>query len=243
MSNLEMKVEALTRCVDPAVFARAMQEVSAGPATAPKKKPQQPETDVSREVRKLMTELGLPPHIKGHRYAVTAIRLAVENNNILDAITKELYPAVANVYGTTSSRVERAIRHGVECVWDRGEWETLLQYFGNIVSRTKTQFVESSVNSLFRIARFRLFREQANGGMEERCDVVVNGVPYSSLNDGMKVNVGIDIINTLSRHYKVLVPLFVDKAESVTEMEGFCGQRVLLEVSKSDKELRFVNEG
>ena len=134
MNNLEMQVEALKRCVDPEVFAQAMQEVSATTVTAPQNKTRWPEIDVSREIRKLMTELGLPPHIKGHRYAVTGIRLVVEVGNILDSITKELYPAVAEVYATTPSRVERAIRHGVECVWDRGDLDVLTRHFGNTVS-------------------------------------------------------------------------------------------------------------
>lgn len=109
-------------------------------------------------------------------------------------------------------------------------------------TRYKTQYVESSVNSLFRIARFRLFREQANGGVEERCDVVYDGVPYIGLNNGMKINVGIDIINALSRHYGVTVPLFVDNAEGVTRLEQSEAQVIRLFVSESDKELRCVNE-
>ena len=104
--------------------------------------------------------------------------------------------------------------------------------------RYKTRVVEDGVNSLFRIARFRLFREQANGGVEDRCDVVVDGVPYSSLNNGMKINVGIDIINALSRHYGVTVPLFVDNAESVTNLEKADTQVIRLVVSADDKKLR-----
>lgn len=138
MSNLEMKVEALTRCVDPEVFARAMESVRMGtapePGFLPRKEPMCSDIDVGRECRKLMTELGLPPHIKGYRYAITAIRLMVEDGNILDAITKELYPAVAEVYSTTPCRVERGIRHGVELVWDRGDLDVLNRYFGNTVS-------------------------------------------------------------------------------------------------------------
>lgn len=105
-------------------------------------------------------------------------------------------------------------------------------------TRFKAKFVEGSINDLFRIATFRLFREQTNGGLEERCDAQYDGVTYDGLNDGMKVNVGIDIINTLSRHYGVTVPLFVDKAESVTDLEQYIGQMICLEVSKTDKELR-----
>ena len=105
-------------------------------------------------------------------------------------------------------------------------------------SRYKTSFVEDSINGLFRIARFRLFREQANGGVEERCDVVHDGVPYISVNNGMKINLGIDIINTLSAAYGVRVPLFIDNAESVTCLEPSASQIIRLVVSENDKELR-----
>ena len=105
-------------------------------------------------------------------------------------------------------------------------------------SRYKTRFVEDSINGLFRIARFRLFREQANGGVEERCDVVHDGVPYISVNNGMKINLGIDIINTLSTAFGVSVPLFIDNAESVTRLETCASQIIRLVVSENDKELR-----
>ena len=108
-------------------------------------------------------------------------------------------------------------------------------------SRYKTQFVEDSINGMFRIARFRLFREQANGGVEDRCDVVLDGIPYINLNSGAKINVGIDIINTLSRAYGVTVPLFVDNAESVTHLENSTNQIIRLVVSETDKELRYEN--
>lgn len=105
-------------------------------------------------------------------------------------------------------------------------------------TRYKTQFVEDSINSMFRIARFRLFREQANGGIEDRCDVVYEGVPYININSGAKINVGVDIINTLSKAYGVTVPLFVDNAESVTKLEEAEGQIIRLVVSEKDKELK-----
>lgn len=106
--------------------------------------------------------------------------------------------------------------------------------------RYKCRFVEDSVNDLFRVASFRLFREQANGGVEERCDAQQGGVPYQGLNNGMKINVGIDIINALSRHYGVTVPLFVDNAEAVTKLEDCRSQVIRLVVSENDKELRMA---
>lgn len=107
-------------------------------------------------------------------------------------------------------------------------------------TRYKARFVEDGINSLFSMATFRLFREQANGGLEERCDVVYKGVPYMGLNNGAKINVGIDIINTLSRHYGVTVPLFVDNAEAVTRLLDCEAQVIRLVVSEEDKELRVV---
>lgn len=104
--------------------------------------------------------------------------------------------------------------------------------------RFKAKLIEDNVNGLFRLVTFRMFREQANGGLEERCDVVLNGVPYPSLNNGAKINVGCDIIRRLSEHYGVAVPLFVDNAESVTRLEEAGTQVVRLVVSAEDKVLR-----
>ncbi len=105
-------------------------------------------------------------------------------------------------------------------------------------SRYKAKFIEESINSHFKLARFRLFRERVNGGIEDRCDVVYDGVPYMGLNTGAKINVGIDIINTLSKAYGVSVPLFIDNAESVTRLEKSGGQMIRLVVSENDKTLR-----
>ena len=129
-------------------------------------------------------------------------------------------------------------RNAAECL----EAIEKMLYLIDEYSRYKTQFVEDSINGLFRIARFRLFREQANGGVEDRCDVVHDGVPYIGVNNGMKINLGIDIINTLSVAYGVRVPLFVDNAESVTKLEGSSSQIIRLVVSENDKELRVSYE-
>lgn len=105
-------------------------------------------------------------------------------------------------------------------------------------ARFRVQSVEQSVNSKFRLARFRLFTEQINGGLADCCDVVVNGVPYADLNSAMQINVGLDIIETLSQHYDRRVPLFIDNAESVTKLQEISAQVVRLAVSAEDKELR-----
>lgn len=88
-------------------------------------------------ISEILVELGMPGHIMGYRYSVYAIKIAVENPDIINAITGELYPAVAEHYGTTASRVERAIRHGVECAWDRCDLDVMEKYFGNTISIRK----------------------------------------------------------------------------------------------------------
>lgn len=106
-------------------------------------------------------------------------------------------------------------------------------------TRYKVKFIEESINRRFSMVRFRLFREQINGGLEDCCDVTVDGVPFGEgLNTGARFNAGIDIINTLSRHYGAQVPLFVDNAESVTRLEQADTQVIRLVVSENDKELR-----
>ncbi len=105
--------------------------------------------------------------------------------------------------------------------------------------RYKARFIEDSINRRFSLVKFRLFREQINGGLEDCCDVTVDGIPYATgLNSGAKVNAGIDIINTLSRHYNAQVPLFVDNAESVTQLAQADTQVIRLVVSEEDKKLR-----
>lgn len=81
--------------------------------------------------------IGVPAHIKGYKYLREAILIGIKNPDSMEAITKVLYPEVAKAWGTTSSRVERAIRHAIEVAWERGRIDTLSKYFGNTVSTTK----------------------------------------------------------------------------------------------------------
>ncbi|WP_024983224.1 AAA family ATPase [Brevibacillus borstelensis] len=105
--------------------------------------------------------------------------------------------------------------------------------------RTKVNLLEEKINSKFRYARFKLFEQQINGGLAEVCETTFNGVPYSSgLNNAARINVGLDIINTLSEHYGITAPIFIDNAEAVTRMMETIGQQIRLIVSEKDKQLR-----
>ena len=88
-------------------------------------------------VTAIIHDVGVPAHIKGYQYLREAILIAVDDMDVINAVTKVLYPAVAKKFGTTSSRVERAIRHAIEVAWDRGDLETLQKYFGYTVNGAK----------------------------------------------------------------------------------------------------------
>ena len=85
----------------------------------------------------IIHEIGVPAHIKGYQYLREAIIIAVENMEVINAVTKVLYPEVAKRFNTTASRVERAIRHAIEVAWDRGDLDVLQKYFGYTVSNVK----------------------------------------------------------------------------------------------------------
>lgn len=88
-------------------------------------------------VTSIIHEIGVPAHIKGYQYLREAIIIAVGDMDVINAITKVLYPQVAKTFQTTPSRVERAIRHAIEVAWDRGDLDTLQRFFGYTVSNTK----------------------------------------------------------------------------------------------------------
>lgn len=92
---------------------------------------------VEAQITSIIHEIGVPAHIKGYQYLREAILITVDNMDVINAVTKVLYPEVAKRFGTTSSRVERAIRHAIEVAWDRGDIETLQKYFGYTVSISK----------------------------------------------------------------------------------------------------------
>lgn len=93
--------------------------------------------DLENRVTNMLHEIGIPAHIKGYHYLRDAIIMAVRDMDVLNAITKILYPTVAKKYQTTSSRVERAIRHAIEVAWSRGKLDTLDELFGYTVSTGK----------------------------------------------------------------------------------------------------------
>lgn len=109
--------------------------------------------DMETQVTKIIHQIGVPAHIKGYQYLRTAILLTIEDTDIINSVTKVLYPEVAKKYDTTTSRVERAIRHAIEVAWDRGDIDTLNSYFGYTIQNnrgkpTNSEFIAMIADNL-----------------------------------------------------------------------------------------------
>lgn len=102
-------------------------------------------------------------------------------------------------------------------------------------NRAKIDTLESRINGMFKIVRFKMFDTQINGGETECCEALINGVPFSDANNAAKINAGLDIINTLCKHYNVHAPIFIDNRESVNELIECNSQIVNLIVSRDEK--------
>ena len=122
--------------------------------------PEEVTAALKNQVTTIIHEIGVPAHIKGYQYLREAIILAVNDIEVINAVTKVLYPAVAKRFGTTPSRVERAIRHAIEVAWDRGDLETLQKYFGYTVSNAKGKPTNSEFIAMI---ADRLLLERKNG--------------------------------------------------------------------------------
>ena len=111
------------------------------------------EPDLELMVTEIIHQIGVPAHIKGYHYLREAIMLAVKDSEIINSVTKQLYPTVAKMHDTTSSRVERAIRHAIEVAWDRGDVDVLNSYFGYTIHNgrgkpTNSEFIAMIADKL-----------------------------------------------------------------------------------------------
>ena len=109
--------------------------------------------DIEAQVTRIIHQIGVPAHIKGYQYLRTAILLTVKDSDVINSVTKILYPSVAKKYQTTTSRVERAIRHAIEVAWDRGDVDTLNSYFGYTIQNTRgkptnSEFIDMIADNL-----------------------------------------------------------------------------------------------
>jgi len=125
-ANLTAGIETICRNRD--------NSLPAGESTAEK---QDKDGDMEAQVTRIIHQIGVPAHIKGYQYLRTAILMTIQDSDIINSVTKVLYPSVAKKYQTTTSRVERAIRHAIEVAWDRGDLDTLNAYFGYTIQNSR----------------------------------------------------------------------------------------------------------
>ncbi|MEW8957818.1 MAG: AAA family ATPase [Moorella sp. (in: firmicutes)] len=173
----------------------------------------------------------------GQRGEIEKIRAEIAG---LENEIKSVEYALASVerYNTGQKRIEelKTQERQLAAEYERLEEEL---YLTEQFIRTKVKMLEDKINSRFKYARFKLFDVQVNGGVVECCETLYNGVPYSGgLNNAARINVGLDIINTLSEHYGFEAPIFIDNAEAVTELIETRGQLIRLIVSGRDMVLR-----
>lgn len=138
----------LLKPIDPASLAEHLQNLSRDRSGRESGTP-----DIETQVTKIIHQIGVPAHIKGYQYLRTAILLTIRDSDVINSVTKVLYPTVAKKYQTTTSRVERAIRHAIEVAWDRGDVETLNSYFGYTIQNdrgkpTNSEFIAMIADNL-----------------------------------------------------------------------------------------------
>ena len=135
-ANLGVRYLMLKPC-DMSALVERLEEIRGGESLRMPATRHTGQENIETLVTNIIHEIGVPAHIKGYQYLREAIIIAVEDMEVINAITKILYPQVAKAFQTTPSRVERAIRHAIEVAWDRGDLDTLQRFFGYTVSNTK----------------------------------------------------------------------------------------------------------
>ena len=135
-ANLGVRYLMLKPC-DMAALVERLEEIRGGESLRYPAARRSDKVSIETLVTNIIHEIGVPAHITGYQYLREAIIIAVNDMDVINAITKVLYPEVAKTFGTTPSRVERAIRHAIEVAWDRGDLDTLQKFFGYTVSNTK----------------------------------------------------------------------------------------------------------
>jgi len=121
-----------------------------------------PAAGLEMTVTEIIHQIGVPAHIKGYHYLREAIIMSVNDPEIINSVTKQLYPSVAKRFSTTSSRVERAIRHAIEVAWDRGDVDVLNSYFGYTIHNTKGKPTNSEFIAMISDKLRLKIRQEAN---------------------------------------------------------------------------------
>lgn len=193
--------------------------------------------EILKQVEELETELSKPVESDFQIRELKERKESIEKE--LEEVNYKL--GYREMNDRTNARIEELLNEEKELSQQIADLEKQ-EFLCNEFIKTKVELMESSINSKFKYVKFRFFKTLLNGGIEEGCEPLVDGIPFSTnLNSGAKINAGIDIINILSRHYEINAPIFIDNRESITKLIDVESQVVNLAVSKSDKKLRIEN--
>lgn len=163
MNNTEKQMNAIVRCLT-ADSSEEREQAREELRRMVSDKEALSAVGVEETIEDLLLELGVPCHLNGHPYLVTAVMAAAKEPGTIGAITGELYPQVAKAFDTTPSRVERAIRHAIEVAWDRGNLDTQQQIFGYTIDPNKGKPTNSEF--IARVAKIvRRTNSAAYGGI------------------------------------------------------------------------------
>ena len=161
--------------------------------------------------------------------------IALEHKSAAAAALKEA-GALKEISEYEKARIEELKDHEKELAAKYEELEGQLHLCDEF-TRQKVNLLEQRINSRFELAKFKLYDMQVNGGLKECCEVTFDGIPWGSLNSAMRLNVGLDIIDALSEHYGLTLPVWIDNAESVTDIKSTKAQQIQLVVDPDCPEL------
>ena len=188
------------------------------------------------------TILSLVKEAESHKLIQSETTTAPNNlklyNDKIEELTKKL--GTGDMRNQLQARIIELTEKTKSLSIEKSSHEKFINDIENF-SKIKNQYVEESVNKKFTDTKFILYKDLINGGSEPCCIATYKGVPYQSVNTAGRINMGLDIINALSNHHQVELPIFIDNAESVNKLMPVASQIIKLIVS-NDKKLRIENE-
>lgn len=189
--------------------------------------------DLALEREKLQKEFEATPEVGVDTSDILSAKNTAQDE--LSSLTKQM--ALKSQIESGKARIKQ-LHQQLSTLSQQLAGKEKTEYAIQVFSATKMGLVEQRVNQMFQLVKFRMFETQINGGIVDTCVALVDGVPYPSLNDAMKVAAGIDIINVLSNYHGNTCPIWIDNRESVTEIPETKSQVINLFVSAEDKKLR-----
>lgn len=188
------------------------------------------------QTQKLLEALNSKPKLDAPVVDVSELTAKKQEiNSVLDSLKGELAKISAREYSI--ARRDELLKMESQLSNDLVKFEGIENAI-MIFNKTKSEMIEQGVSSKFKIVKFKMFRQQINGGEEECCITMVNGVPYEDVNNAAKVQAGLDIIEAISTHSQIFAPVFIDNRESVVHIPDSNIQIINLYVSEQDKSLR-----